>query len=111
MIRYAYNRQLQPPAPFVHVTLRTLTGDRQLVDLPAQLDFGADKTVVPWTVVEQLALLETRQVTAAAFGGHVSSLPAFLVSTAIRHSEPVIVEVLGSRDEAYVLLGRDVLNH
>jgi hypothetical protein len=33
MIRYAYSRQLAPPAPFVHVTLRCAETGKEQIDL------------------------------------------------------------------------------
>jgi hypothetical protein len=36
-IRYAYNRQVDPPAPFVHVSIRRPGDGPSLDDLPAQI--------------------------------------------------------------------------
>jgi hypothetical protein len=45
MIRYSYNQQLTPPAPFVHVTVRPPERGIAVSDLPALLDPAADITV------------------------------------------------------------------
>ena len=51
MIRYRYLTQLQPPAPFVHVTLRNPVTGAEEHNVPAQLDTAADRTLLPDTVV------------------------------------------------------------
>jgi hypothetical protein len=38
LIRYRYNELLEPPAPFVHVTLERPDGAIALENLPGQLD-------------------------------------------------------------------------
>jgi hypothetical protein len=57
MIRYSYNRQIVPPAPFIHVTLRCVDTGREMSQVPAQLDIAADRSVLPGSCVEELALV------------------------------------------------------
>jgi hypothetical protein len=45
--RYNFNRSVTPPAPFVYVTLLSRNGSGKSSEWPAQIDTGADKTVVP----------------------------------------------------------------
>jgi predicted aspartyl protease len=110
MIRYRYNQQVSPPAPFVHVTIRRPGDETSVRDLPAQIDTAADMTVIPWRIVEDLQLLQHDEIETLGFGGHVASVTSFLVQLQIHQIEPVTVEVLADRDEPYVLLGRDMLN-
>jgi hypothetical protein len=78
--------------------------------LPAQLDTAADMTVIPWRVVDELELQQHDVIETLGFGGHVATATSFLVRLQVHEFEPVIIEVLASRDESYVLLGRDVVN-
>jgi hypothetical protein len=110
-MRYNYNRQLSPPAPFVHVTLAAPGDSNAVDDVPAQLDTAADRSVIPWAIVDALALPQLDELPALGFGGHLTSAATFLLDIAIRTFNPVTVEVFGSREEPFVLLGRDVLNH
>lgn len=110
MIRYNDNRQVSPPAPFVHVGIRHPQLDEGFEDCPAQLDCAADFTVVPATVIEQLHLAQLDHVLIGGFGGHVTLAPTFLVRLAIRGLAPLLTRVVSSEGEPYVLLGRDVLN-
>jgi hypothetical protein len=110
MIRYNYNRQVNPPAPFVHVHLSApLSGSRGL-ELPAQIDTGADVTVVPESVVKLLALVQLDEKVVAGFGGLRSIVPTYLLRLHIESESDFLVEVLTSGGETHVLLGRDVIN-
>jgi predicted aspartyl protease len=111
MVRYGYNRDRVPPAPFVHVTVWAPHKVRGLPDLPAQLDTGADQSVIPWPVVEQLGLNPLGEETVMGFDGSVRVVSTFGVELEVRQTEPIRVEVLASRGESWVILGRDVLNH
>lgn len=110
-VRYSYNRQVTPPAPFVHVTVsRPNDANIALTDLPAQIDTGADFTVVPVSVAEQLNLVQLDQTPILGFGGHVMLVPTYLVGLAVRPFDAIILPVIAQRDEPFVLLGRDILN-
>lgn len=47
MIRYNDNRQIIPPAPFVHLKIERPASDGATVEVPAQIDCAADITVIP----------------------------------------------------------------
>ena len=89
MVRYNYNRQVDPPAPFVHVVLTRPDASIAPTEWAAQLNTGADVTVVPAGAVQAMALAETGQCAACA--------RCWWRSGACRESSDV-------------LLGRDVLN-
>jgi predicted aspartyl protease len=78
--------------------------------VPAQIDTAADLTVIPAGLVDELGLLPLDSVSALGFGGHLVTLPTFLVEIQIRDMSAAIVKVIASPDEPYTLLGRDVLN-
>ena len=109
--RYNYNRQISPPAPFVHVTIsRPDNAGAAAINVPAQLDSAADISVIPADLVERLQLVQLDETAVVGFGGHVSLSPAYLVNLALQPFDSIPVRVLADRDEAFVLLGRDVLN-
>ena len=110
MIRYRYNQQVRPPAPFVHVSVQRPDAEGPVSDLAAQIDTGADMTVLPAAAVEQLHLVQFDAIPILAFGGITRTVPTYLVSLALRGQEPVVIEILGSADEPHALLGRDFLN-
>jgi predicted aspartyl protease len=111
MTRYRYNHQVTPPAPFVYVTLRSPDTAQVSGELPAQLDTGASRTVIPWAALEDLGLIELDQISNIGVGGHVTTMPTFLVQLEIRQLRALTLEIVAIKEEPYVLLGRDVLNN
>jgi hypothetical protein len=110
MIRYSYNQQIQPPAPFVHVTIRCPETGSSVSDVPAQLDCAADRSVIPGPIVAALGLVPLDEIQVGGFGGQVFVVPTFRVEMGIRGLQGILAEVIAHDDEPVVLLGRDVLN-
>ncbi len=110
MVRYAYTRQVDPPAPFVHVTIRPPIDGVAGLELPAQLDTAADLSIIPGRLVDSLGLIPLEMMSVLGFGGHLQTLPTYLVEIRVRGLDAALVKVMASEDEPYVLLGRDVLN-
>jgi hypothetical protein len=91
-VRCRYNRQVTPPAPFVHIHVsRPDNLEVAISGVPAQLDSGADMSVIPTRPVEQLQLVQLNQVPITGFGGHVTLAPTHLVGLALRPLETVVV--------------------
>ncbi len=110
MVRYNYFRSVEPPAPFVHVTIRNPSLGLSVSDVPALLDCAADHSVIPGVLAEQIGLVQIDEIPIMGFGGHASLAPTFLAEIAIRQLQGIIVEVIANSDEFNVILGRDLLN-
>jgi hypothetical protein len=110
VIRYAYNTQMQPPAPFVLIVLRDPVSGAEVRDAPAQLDSAADRTVLPLVLVQGLALHICGQVTVVGFGGASAQTPLYAVELGVHDLPPAPLRVIASPGEPWVLLGRNVLN-
>ena len=67
-------------------------------------------TVVPMVLIERLRLVQLDAAQVIGFGGVLKTVPTFLVQLAVRGHQSVVVEVLGSREESFILLGRDIIN-
>jgi len=106
---YRYANE-DPPAPFALVILSALGGTATARDLPAKVDSGADRTVIPLRFVEQLGLVEVERLPFAGLAGELIELPVFAVQLVVRDFDAIIVSVAASEGEPHVLLGRDVLN-
>jgi predicted aspartyl protease len=106
---YRYANE-DPPSPFVLVIVSRVGGAQPTRDLPGKVDTGADRTIIPAVLAEQLALREVGRVQFSGLGGSVSELPIYEVQLVIRDLPPITVEVAASEGEPHVLLGRDVLN-
>jgi predicted aspartyl protease len=103
-----YNRNVEPPAPFLDVTVQHPT-TRQQLPFPAKLDTGADISAIPATAAEQLRLLSVRSIPIEGYNSKAVFVPTYAVAMNIagaRFRLEVIVIT-----EPYVLIGRDVLNY
>lgn len=110
MIRYRYNRQVIPPAPYVHVVVRRIDGTGASQPVPALIDSGADRTVIPTTLAMELGLPQAGVIEVAGFNQVASIMPLYVIQIGIGDLTPRTADVLGAPGEQYVLLGRDVLN-
>jgi predicted aspartyl protease len=110
MMRYRYNQQVDPPAPYVYVIIRRGDGSGGSLPIPALVDSGADRTVIPTPLIEELALPQSGAAEVAGFNQVATSLPVYVVQIGIGDLQPHVADVLAASGEQYVLLGRDVLN-
>ena len=110
MIRYRYNGQLTPPAPFVHLSLRNPATGAEVASVPAQVDSAADRSVIPQSLATQLDLAQIGTLAIGGLGGMIFSLPTYVAIVAIHELTPQAVKVVANTDEPWMLLGRDVLN-
>jgi hypothetical protein len=110
MVRYNYNRQVDPPAPYVYVILGRVDGEGDQFELPALVDSGADRTVIPVFIAEELSLEQSGTFAAAGLGSALQRLQSYFVQLGIRDLSPRPTEVVAITGEDYVILGRDVLN-
>lgn len=110
MIRYRYQEALEPPAPFIHVTLVNPATGATLTSVPAQIDSAADRSVLPPRLVTALELTQFGDLEVAGLGGEVGQLPTYPVLLGIHDLPARSHLVLACEGEPWVLLGRDVLN-
>jgi hypothetical protein len=109
-IRYGYLRQVYPPAPFLNVVLQHPTSGAQLRDVPAQVDTGADRTVLPEKLALALGLPQVGRLDIGGLGGIIHHLFSFAVLLGVHDFPLEPVEIITSSAEEWILLGRDVLN-
>jgi hypothetical protein len=94
----------------VNVTLQNPLSGTELRDVPAQVDTAADRTLLPDTLVQTLNLPQIGAVPIGGVGGLAQTMPSYPVRLGIHDLPAQTVEVVASPGEAWVLLGRDVLN-
>jgi hypothetical protein len=70
VIRGAYNKEVNPPAPFVLVHLAHPVDGTRLVDIPAQVDTAAFRTVVSLSHLQSLDVRRIDEIVAAGLGGN-----------------------------------------
>ncbi len=109
MITLPYSKSFRPPAPVVSVAvgIPNQTHPRVLID--AQIDTGADRTVIPTSIAARLGLTPGSQLQFVVVGGTIT-LPVYFVSISIPGVMDFTIDAAGDDDEPHILLGRDVLN-
>jgi hypothetical protein len=110
LIRYPYVTQLQPPAPFINLTLSNPVTGASITNVPAQLDTAADRTLIPDSVARQLDLPQIGSVPIGGVGGTLQQMPTYPIRVSIHDLPELTIEVVASPGETWVLLGRDILN-
>jgi predicted aspartyl protease len=109
MAAHSYDvTRFNPPAPVLFIQLSSPARPSPIA-VTALLDSGADITVVPRTVAQNLSLQPVYVTYSRGFGGTVQENTVFSALVSLEKEEPVIIGVL-TWDEDYALLGRDVLN-
>jgi hypothetical protein len=100
-----------PPAPVARVTLRNQHSGATVSDVLLLLDTGADVTLLPHTVVEQLSVapLAGQRYELMGFDGSKSFAPVVMLDLIF------LQRAFRGRyllmEEEHGILGRDILNH
>ena len=105
----AYDKEVDPPAPFLSVTVASPIEKRRRETLPALLDTGSDVTAIPVRLVESLQLYPTGRLRLE----DIKSETTFVYTYGVQLN---VAEVIIPRTEViltgldFIVLGRDVLN-
>jgi hypothetical protein len=110
MIRYRYLDALDPPAPFVYISLTHPVTAAVLTDVPAQVDSAADRTVLPERLVQTLGLPQVGEIEIGGLGGSTRMIPVYAVPVSVHDRPSRLLAVISCAGEPWVLLGRDELN-
>lgn len=105
----AYDRTLDPPAPFVDVRVSRPVEPAPGQSLRAKLDTGADLSCIPTTLASQLGLLPAREVLVEGYDGEQTTVVTYTITLEVADARFRYLEVITIQEE-YALLGRDVLN-
>jgi predicted aspartyl protease len=110
MTVYHYHHSFSPPAPLVYVTLRHPEQEIEVQDIPAQVDTGSDRTIVPQRYIEGLSVVRLREIELVGFENRVYRTLTYYLHVAIKGTRLVPLEVATGENETLVLVGRDLLN-
>ncbi|TEU16302.1 MAG: hypothetical protein E3J21_10900 [Anaerolineales bacterium] len=105
-----YDTSIQPPAPFVDVLILHPSDHEQTRYIRGKLDSGADLSVIPEEVADELQLIPAREIQTRSYDGTVRDIQSYFVALEIEGYSIQLIEVVASH-RADTLLGRDVLNH
>ena len=70
-MKFNYEKDEDPPAPFIFVTLSHDIHKERTIEINAKLDTGADITAIPSDIVERLNLRHSGEMAFEDFDGHL----------------------------------------
>ena len=103
-----YSLDCNPPAPVLEARL-TKPLSNNSIELKARLDTGADITVLPEHVVNELRLIPSSRVSVSSFDGQEVFRYTYFIDISFQNYEFPMIEVISARRRD-TLLGRDILN-
>jgi len=107
--RYRYAAD-NPPSPAVLVSIAHPNTNARVESIWGLVDTGADQTVIPESLVDELDLVKLDEELICGFDGQPQVLQTQTVLLQVRDFLPIELEVLASPHVKYPIIGRDVLN-
>jgi len=104
-VRIPYSEEYDPPAPVVEVVVRSPRG--KSVRLWALLDSGADITVFPRELLDELGLIPGSTVLVKGYDGSTEEHYSYFIEVEVEGVMRSLVEAVAGED---MLLGRNFLN-
>ena len=107
---FPHRKDFFPPIPALELGLRAPDGDKLQGPLLGIIDTGADITMVPLAVLEEIAAPEIDEVRLRSHWGEITTVTTYLVDIELGTDLFPAVEVVGDLHSDIVLLGRNVVN-
>ena len=107
---WPYDRNTEPPAPFIEVLVHPPEHPDVAQSIRAKLDTGADVSAIPASLVKDLDLRPESQLLIEGYDLHLVTLNTYYIVLVVAQVRFRRLEVIAFPEE-YMLLGRDVLNH
>lgn len=107
---YPYDaNNFNPPAPVLEVSLSSPISQAEVIKIPAVLDSGADMTVIPQNIAQQLQLKYVDEISAVGYDGIAKKTFVYSIKIIFENIGDFIIRVITS-DSGHMLVGRDILN-
>lgn len=105
-----YDQQnFNPPAPVMEVSLSIPGAQSVILKSPALLDSGADITVIPEQIVQELQLKYVDEITACGYDGVPKQVFIYSVKLIFDGLGNFIVRAITLNND-HALIGRDIIN-
>lgn len=109
-MRFPHSADYFPPIPTLIIGLRAPDGSQSHGAVPAIIDTGADITLVPLTLLEQVSAPEMDEVRLRSHWGEITTMTTYLIDMELGADILPGIEVVGDLHGETVLLGRNVIN-
>ena len=106
---WPYNRDIEPPAPFLNVLIHPPGHPDATQIIRAKLDTGADVSAIPASLVEDLDLRPESRLLIEGYDLRPVTLHTYYIALVVAQAHFQRLEVITFPEE-YILIGRDVLN-
>jgi len=103
---YPYQQSYIPSMPVVEVTIKAMKGQ---VTLPAIVDSGADATMIPLPILQQIGGRYVSPARLRGITGDSQLIKLYLVNIEVGGEVIHAIEAIATSDDE-LILGRDVLN-
>lgn len=107
---HPYDAQFIPPFPVLPIQIRAVGESGGSDQLMAQVDTGADATLVPVALINAIGAEEYDNARVRSHWGEYRNVSLYLVDMEIAGETLPGVEVVADEEGADVLLGRNILN-
>lgn len=107
---YAYLDTYYPPIPTLEITLGYPEESLKLGPLTAIIDTGADGTLVPQALIDQLGAPFVDDIRIRSHWGEWRNIQIFTLDIGIGSLRLPAIEVLGDESGDEIILGRNLLN-
>jgi hypothetical protein len=108
---YYYDTNYPGPAfPTVRVLLQNIANSNLITEATAYVDSGADGTIIPLTLLQQIGARKVDEMTLRWGSGPKQRVDIYEVLLQIATYRPQKIYAVGDRHEPQIILGRDVIN-
>lgn len=104
-----FSHAVFPPIPALEIRLANPAGKYRSGYLHAFLDTGADTTVAPIELLDQLGIRPSRWDVVYGLWGGQEQVPIFTVDIEVGSAKFLSVDVIGHYED-YILIGRNLSN-
>ncbi|MEM7532431.1 MAG: retroviral-like aspartic protease family protein [Chloroflexota bacterium] len=108
---FDYDPQHVPSAPFIDIYVYTKSKPEKMQKISLMVDTGADATILPIQLLQQIKAPMTRMGTLTGIHGIRKSTRLYRIALQVGDYTLNRVEVASSEGWSQAVLGRDVLNH
>lgn len=110
-LTFDYNRHYTPIAPFVEVLVDGYDESKAAIPVLAFLDSGADGTMLPRNILDQIGATYEDSVLLRGTAGGLQRVDRYTVRIRIGEQEVHAISAVSIGIGGEPIIGRDVLNH
>ncbi len=104
-----YSSDFYPAMPVVDILVKPEVNEHG-INLTAIVDSGADNTMLPANILDQLNVSKTQTAWMTGVSGSRVAVNLYWIFVQIGDFQPIYTEVIGIQNRDEVIIGRDIIN-